>query len=142
MKPKTGIKKPKGAVWIERAIIESPFCVGLCQTENQFKNELKRLGVSESEDVQWVTDGKDATVTEFSGTKKHEKCFLVGIKQDKTTRPIEVIGLLVHEAVHVWQRIREDINEDKPSNEFEAYAIQNISTRLIDAYKLKKCLLK
>ena len=140
MKPKAEIKKPKGAVWIERAIIESPFCVGLCQTEKQFKNELKRLGVSESEAVQWVTDGKDATVTEFSGTKKHEKCFLVGIKQDKTTRPIETIGLLVHEAVHVWQRIREDINEDKPSTEFEAYAIQNLSIRLIDAYKLKKCL--
>lgn len=140
MKPKKEIKKPKGAVWIERAIIESPFCVGLCQTEKQFKNELKRLGVAESENVQWVTEGKDATVTEFSGTKKHEKCFLVGVKQDKSAKPIEIVGLLVHEAVHVWQRIRQDMNEDEPSTEFEAYAIQNLSIRLIDAYKLKKYL--
>ena len=134
------MKKAKGAVWIDRAIIESPYCIGLCQTEKQFKNELKRLKVANPENHQWVTEGKDATVTEFEGSKNHDKCFLVGIKQDAKTKPIEIVGLLVHEAVHIWQMIRQDMNENEPSIEFEAYSIQKISINLIDAYKLKKCL--
>lgn len=140
MKPKTGIKKPKGAVWIDRAIIESPYCIGLCQTEKQFKNELKRLRVANPEQNHWVIEGKDATVTELEGSQKHEKCFLVGIKQDEHTKPIEIVGLLVHEAVHIWQKIRQDMREDEPGTEVEAYAIQSLSIKLIDAYKLKKCL--
>lgn len=41
---------------------------------------------------------------------------------------------LVHEAVHVWQEFCKSIGEDKPSEEFEAYTIQNITTRLFHAY--------
>ncbi|ENX41541.1 hypothetical protein F887_01937 [Acinetobacter sp. NIPH 2100] len=34
---------------------------------------------------------------------------------------IEVYGLLLHESVHVWQRIRKLMGEREPSSEFEAY---------------------
>ena len=45
-----------------------------------------------------------------------------------------IVGLIVHEAVHVWQFVRENIGESNPSSEFEAYAIQAISQELIEAY--------
>jgi len=48
-----------------------------------------------------------------------------------------LVGLLIHEAVHVWQNVRDLISEDRPSREFEAYSIQSIAQKLIDAYKLK-----
>lgn len=45
-----------------------------------------------------------------------------------------VAGLLIHEAAHVWQMIREDIGEHAPSPEFEAYSMQCISQELIGAF--------
>ena len=52
-----------------------------------------------------------------------------------------IVGLIVHEAVHVWQLVRENIGEANPSSEFEAYAIQAISQELIEAYaKSGRCL--
>ena len=48
---------------------------------------------------------------------------------------IEIAGLLIHEAVHVWQAYARDvINEREPSSEQEAYAIQGISQELLAEY--------
>lgn len=44
---------------------------------------------------------------------------------------LAVAGILVHEAVHVWQQHREFIGEVQPSREFEAYSIQTIAQRLM-----------
>ena len=48
--------------------------------------------------------------------------------------PIENAIYLVHEAVHIWQRYCKEIGEEHPSEEFEAYTIQNITHRLFHAY--------
>lgn len=49
----------------------------------------------------------------------------------------EVAGLVVHEAAHVWQFIREEMGEEKPSGEFEAYSLQKIVVRLLMDYNEK-----
>lgn len=64
---------------------------------------------------------------------KTTHCFVV-IGDVTRFKRTEIFTLLVHEAVHVWQITREFLGEDKPSSEFEAYAIQNISHRLIDEF--------
>lgn len=48
---------------------------------------------------------------------------------------IEVLGLLVHEAMHVFQRILLIMNEHEPSSEFGAYSMQRISIDLFDMYE-------
>ncbi|MGA6135893.1 hypothetical protein ACPER7_06255 [Acinetobacter dispersus] len=48
---------------------------------------------------------------------------------------IEVYGLLLHESVHVWQRIRKLMGEREPSSEFEAYSIQAIAQDLFEMYQ-------
>lgn len=46
----------------------------------------------------------------------------------------EKIGLLVHECVHIKQFVMKSIGEDKPSDEFEAYFVQDIVTDLVEDY--------
>ncbi|HBN5965817.1 TPA: hypothetical protein L3H12_002550 [Acinetobacter baumannii] len=48
---------------------------------------------------------------------------------------IEVYGLLLHEAVHVWQKVRKLMGEKEPSSEFEAYSIQAIAQDLFEMYE-------
>jgi len=48
---------------------------------------------------------------------------------------VGVVGLIVHEATHVWQFICSQIGEDRPSREMEAYAMQAITMGLLRAYR-------
>jgi hypothetical protein len=48
---------------------------------------------------------------------------------------VDVATLLVHEAVHVVQEYFRYIGEDNPGSEIEAYAIQNVSASLMNAYR-------
>lgn len=48
---------------------------------------------------------------------------------------IEVYGLLLHEAVHVWQKIKKLMGEREPSSEFEAYSIQAIAQDLFKMHE-------
>ncbi|WP_312057387.1 hypothetical protein [Acinetobacter courvalinii] len=48
---------------------------------------------------------------------------------------IEVHGLLLHEAVHLWPQVRVLMGEREPSSEFEAYSIQAIAQDLFEMYQ-------
>jgi hypothetical protein len=50
----------------------------------------------------------------------------------------QVRGVLVHEAVHIWQRCIAVIGEHSPSDEFMAYSIQQISEELFKLYMEQK----
>lgn len=53
---------------------------------------------------------------------------------------IQTYGLLVHEAVHIYQEMIAKMREEDPSIEFEAYSIQKIAVDLFTTYnnKIKK----
>ena len=128
----------KNVNWIPRAIVESPYCIGLCLDEEKFKKELKRLKIPRENWPCFVQKGKAARVHYFENTKANDKCMIVCMNNFSEREYCEIIGLLIHEAVHVWQEICKDINEYEPSLEFEAYSIQSIAMRLIAEYdKLK-----
>lgn len=73
-----------------------------------------------------------AMTTLFQDTKAKTRTCIVTVC-DRTPR--ETVTLLVHEAMHVWRDIRENIGEEHPSSEFEAYAMQDIVEQLIKAYE-------
>ena len=62
------------------------------------------------------------------------ECFIVCIGDVRGKDPIEVAGLIVHEATHIKQHVMRIIGEKNPSDEFEAYMMQNISANLMQCF--------
>lgn len=111
-------------VWCNRGWY--PIYYGFCPSEKAWKSALKRLGITSEPYPD--TDGK-CTFLEKNGK---DLCAIVTIKDHSD--PTEVIGILVHEAMHIWQAIKENIGEKDPGHEQEAYAMQAMTMELIDAY--------
>lgn len=128
-------KKPMG-YWCNRSISVLDSYVGLVLTEEQFRNELEWFQVPWRE---WLKTPQADATTHFMKSKKGTSVTIICIRIKPEMGPLEIAGLLVHEAVHVFQRHCEFIGEDSPSLEYEAYAIQHISQQLMNAYvKLTK----
>jgi hypothetical protein len=122
--------KPLKVQWLMRALVTAPYFT-LCTEEAQFERELKSLGIKER--PVWVPEGKDARVHHFTSPKGAALC-IVCVKGWQKATPIEIAGLLVHEAVHIWQGVCEQMGEWEPSKEFEAYSIQSISQQLWEEF--------
>lgn len=116
--------------YCDDTLIKSQVIYGLCKTEKALKKELKRLKVKSKCD--FLLYGSNATTHFFENNGKFVA--IVCIDNEHLTK-IESYGLLIHEAVHIWQKNKESMGEDSPSEEFEAYSIQCIAQRLIEAYQ-------
>jgi len=124
---------PKKNEWLDVSLINSPFKYSLCTSESMFQRELKRLGMPPDD---WISNShSSATAHIFNGNDTIGPWVIVCIRDARNKDPIVVAGLLVHEAVHIWQQIRENIGETNPSAEFEAYSVQWISQQLMWEYK-------
>lgn len=120
-------------LWLDRNLVQSPCFLTLCASPATFAHVLKHLKVPQDQTPAFVSGGKSATV-HFFESPEHNLCAVVCISPNATVEPIQVAALLVHEAVHVWQAIREDLGEKDPSSEFEAYSIQSIAQGLMYEY--------
>jgi hypothetical protein len=105
----------------------------MCQSEKEFRKELKRLGIPKKDRPEFINPGANATVHFFEKDNATSAIVCIGNREGRTHN--QVCGLLVHEAVHIWQEIKSNIGEKNPSLEFEAYSIQTIAQRLIEAYR-------
>lgn len=114
-------------IWCDRALIVGPYLC-LCITEAQYKRALKHIGVTDYQEP-WVSS--DATTHTLENNGK--TCCIVCLRPREGIDYQQIVSLLVHEAVHVWQMYCESVGEHKPSSEFEAYAIQGIVQQLLYA---------
>jgi hypothetical protein len=117
-----------GVWWCDRGW--QPVKYALCLDESVWDREMKRLQLTTT--VSFPTAHGCCTFLE-SG---QQAMVMVTLGEGyKSRKPIEVAGILVHEATHVWQHITKIIGEESPSIEFEAYSIQAISQELMHAFK-------
>jgi hypothetical protein len=107
--------------------MECAYRYALVTSEKELKSLLKKLRLPQ---VEFCDDGALAQTHVF----REEGYCLVLLKEGLVLRAEEILGLLVHEAVHVWQFHCEWIGEDKPGTEAQAYGIQKIATELFKAY--------
>lgn len=116
--------------WLDRALIVCPYYITLCTSKKEFRKVLS--GLNFESEPEFISAGSDATVQFYEHRSKLLAIVCIHRRTDKTRAQID--SMLVHEAVHIWQQTRKDLKEEKPSSEFEAYSIQTISQRLIEAY--------
>lgn len=126
----------KRADWQDRSLMSVPFSYCLVITEKAFERELRRLKIPPKLWPNYVNSSHaNATVHFFQSTRNNDECCIVTLKNWKKHSKTAVLGLLVHEAVHIWQETRDRMGEHRPSVEFEAYAIQRIAQNLMFSFK-------
>ena len=119
--------------WCDRALWQSRYYYGLCLSEKEFHREMKKMGVPNGEWPRWVSPEANAT-THFLNHPDGAKAAIVCMGENPQLNGVQKAALLVHEAVHIWQEHCDDVGEKEPGQEAEAYAVQSISQRLMEAY--------
>lgn len=126
-------KEAKRINWLNRDLIVGPYLT-LVLSEREFHKALRHCQIPREDWVPWIkTVTADATMHWLNNPKKEMVC-IVAVRVREGIAGVQIASMLVHEAVHIWQQFRERIGESSPSAEFEAYAIQSISQRLMHAY--------
>lgn len=121
--------------WLDRRIIQIPCYYRLVLSQKDFDRELKRLKMNSTDYMK--TPQSDA-VCQFLECNSGKRIVLVCIREGLKCTPVEMYGLLIHEATHIWQDWCDHVGEYNPGKETEAYAIQSISQELIYSYNKQK----
>ena len=128
------LMKPK-VQWLDRTLVNSPHYLTLCTTPQLFKAALKDLGIAKEHRPDFVKNWhSSATAHYFENHEDMKLTVIVCIRGYEDKSPSQIAALICHEAVHVWQQIRQALGEDNPSPEFEAYSIQSIMQSLLEEF--------
>jgi hypothetical protein len=116
--------------WLDRRIACPGPYLALCLSADEFGAAMRHLKVTS--DAPWIKNGhSNATAHYFDAPDGRGLVCIVCIAGWEARTPIEVAGLLVHEAVHAWQAYARQIGENNPGDEQEAYAVQSIAQELM-----------
>lgn len=120
--------KKDRVIWLDRGW--QPVEYGFCPSRKAWKRAMKEMEI-DGEDYP-ETDGRCTTFTKNGKTR-----ILVTIREgaEKEHSSVEIAGILVHEATHIWQEVRSAMREREPSTEFEAYSMQAIFQELYSAFQ-------
>ena len=117
----------------DRPLLAMPVRYALCMSRKDYRRTIKAFQLRDPGD-KWVTPNKAATVHIWDRAESGGPSAIVCMRKPKNVAISQIVGLLAHEGVHIWQVVRADMGESQPSSEFEAYAIQNIVQELIEIY--------
>lgn len=122
--------------WLDRDMFRCSHYYCLCLTEAEFHAKLRYLKIPREDWPAFVLHWhSNATCHYFENQKTQSKTAIVCIKNYEDKTGIQIAALLTHEAVHLWQETCKDYGEREPSNELEAYAIQNIAQALMTSFE-------
>lgn len=120
--------------WLDRSLIDSAYAYRLCLSEKEYRKALKWLKLKGEQPAFVPTDHAEAAAIFVKCGAGRRYC-LINLGRVKGWPRPRIYGLLVHEAVHVWQAAREIMAETSPSSEFEAYSVQSIAQNLMESYE-------
>lgn len=118
---------PSKTLWLHSAW-PADVQVAFVPNESEWYRVLKKeYGITDEEYP--TSDGRVTALTKDGAVH----C-LVTIT-DKKTSPEQLVGLIAHEAVHCYQKIKNWMKEQDPGIEFEAYTIGGLTQALISCYR-------
>lgn len=129
--------------WLSRTLFQGPHLT-LVTSQKQFDAALMSLKLKDVHN--YCNPGSDATTHSYINADGR-LCCIVALRIDSPKKPsrMSIYGVLIHEAVHVWQQVRSQITcSTDPSRtggleaEMEAYAVQNIAQTLMEAYDAQR----
>jgi hypothetical protein len=112
--------------WLDRSAFTMPMYICLATSQEILNTELRRIKFNSE---LGVTPNAGAT-TNFLTNDIGETSAIVCLFDYKGLDKKQIYALLCHEAVHIFQELCSQMNEEKPSKEFEAWTIQKISQDL------------
>lgn len=120
--------------WLERTMFAGPQ-IALVTSQDQLTQGLLEGG---AEPLEWNFNTPGCAAITYTHTNGRLVCLIACNSSvlEATEDSILVASTLVHEAVHVYQEYRPFIKDimEFTSDEFEAYAIQNITYILLEEY--------
>lgn len=99
---------------------------GYCPNEKAWRRHMKALKLKEP------YPSNDGSITRFEKDGVVHCIMTINASQERTG--VEIVGLIVHESMHIWQEVLSYMQEREPSSEFEAYSVQAIVQGLLEAY--------
>ncbi len=121
--------------WLDRRIAHPGPYLTLCLTEVEYLQAMKHCRIPNP--GPWVSRPQAQATTHHLQNGSGEQVVVVCMRDWEGRDPIEVAGLLVHEAVHAWQEYAAQIGEHAPGAEQEAYAVQAIAQELMAEFARK-----
>lgn len=117
--------------WLDRRTAHPGPYLTLVRSEADYLKAMKHCKASPIDG--WIkTPHADATCHNLNHPDGN-RCAIVAIRVTRQT-PVEIAGLLVHEAVHIVQDYFACIGEHTPGNEQQAYAVQGVAQELMAEY--------
>ena len=116
--------------WLDRHVAALGPNLTLCLSEADFKAVCDELEIATP--YNWVMPNAHAATHFFEQDGVWASVVCINDWQGRKLSTIA--GVLIHEAVHVWQRHALSIGEINPGAEQEAYAIQYIAQELISEF--------
>ena len=127
----------KKVKWLERSLFRGGYLT-FVTSQKEFEQALYELDIP-FEGEPYLNPGANATTHSYAPVKGTIACIVaLDMAGAAEQEPIDVAAILVHEAVHVWQKEESSCGAlGCFGTEGEAYGIQNISAELMRAYKEK-----
>lgn len=111
-----------------------PIYFGFTMDEVAFNKEMKRLGLEGHPGAKSGYDGATHVLTKEGCTNT----IIVFIRIRKDITKSQVIAMIAHEAVHVWQKINEAMGCECPGGEHAAYGIQYFTQVMVREFLREK----
>lgn len=121
--------------WMDRTLVYSFVEYGLCVDERAFRKALRKLKQADAATKPFLSTPQSHATAHLMADPHDRQVIIVCIHPNPVGITIQQVNaMLVHEAVHIWQCIKDHIGEDAPGAEFEAYSIQAIAQNLMVSY--------
>jgi hypothetical protein len=122
--------------WLDRRIAAAGPYLTLCLSEEEYDAAMRHLRCKHY--GPWISTPQASATTHHLSNPDGNLCAVVCLGDFAGRNPVEVAGLLVHEAVHVWQEYCDWHGEKAPGREQEAYAVQAVAQELMAEFARRR----